>query len=290
MYDIITTGADKMNNKERYIRYANKNFKGKARKLVINQIELFYDSSNISKNHYNVGDEVYLKKGTFLHGLGLNPNAFDFIVDNGFIASDFNENGNKKKIFNSIGMWNIKEDCYLKDYIKLYSGATFTYNIGRGTLATKKYEVVPFGKVEEYAINLNNRDEVWSWSAEQTKEIRFMPSLSSNKVQIGFILNTENEYAKKLIYADFFNKDFGKNILKYFCIKDFLNWFLSHPITPITTDRESSIMFGLPSILIEGIIVGREYENDNNKIRYIKEKLPDCYICNLDGKVIIGNK
>ena len=78
MYDIITTGADKMNNKERYIRYANKNFKGKARKLVINQIELFYDSSNISKNHYNVGDEVYLKKGTFLHGLGLNPNSLSY--------------------------------------------------------------------------------------------------------------------------------------------------------------------------------------------------------------------
>lgn len=275
-----------MTDKDRYIEYTNKNFKGKAREIVLKQIELFYEDSNISNNHYNIGDEVYLKKGTFLHGLGLNPNAFDFIVDNGFIASDFNENGNTKKIYNSIGMWNLKEDCYLKDYIKLYSGATFTYNVGRGVSANQKYKVVPFGKVEEYAIELNNKKDVWSWSAEQTKEIRFMPSLASKKVQIGFILNMDSDYAKKLIYADFFNKDFDEKILKYFCVKQFLDWFLSHPLTPTTTDRESSIMFGLPSKLIEGIIVGREYENDNGKIEYIKKRLPNCYICNLDGIVI----
>ena len=30
-----------------------------------------------------------------------------------------------------------------------------------------------------------------------------------------------------------------------------------------------------------------EFENDGSKLKYIKEKLPDCYICNLDGKVIV---
>lgn len=275
-----------MNIKDKYIKYTEKNFKGKSKELVLNQIDLFYENVSIEKKHYNVGDNVFLKKGTFLHGLGLNPNAFDFIVENGFIASDFNENGNTKKIFNSIGMWNLQKDCYLKDYIKLYSGATFTYNVGRGSTAVQKYKVVPFGKVEEYAIELNNKNDVWSWTAEQTKEIRFMPSLASNKVQLGFILNMESDYAKKLSYADFFNKNFDENVLKYFCVKQFLDWFLSHPITPLVTDREASIMFGLPSDLIEGIIVGRQYENDDEKLNYIKIKLPDCYICNLDGKVI----
>lgn len=275
-----------MTNQEKYIKYTEKNFKGKAKQLVLNQIDLFYQNVKIKRKHYSIGDDIYLKKGTFLHGLGLNPDAFDFIVDNGFIASDFNENGNTKKIYNSIGMWNLSKDCFLKDYIKLYSGATFTYNVGRGSTAIQKYKIVPFGKIEEYAIELNNKTDVWSWSAEQTKEIRFMPSLASNKVQIGFILNMESDYAQKLIYADFFNKDFDENILKYFCVKQFLDWFLSHPLTPLVTDRESSIMFGLPSVLIEGIIVGREYEKDIDRLEYIKKKLPECYICNLDGKVI----
>ena len=56
-----------------------------------------------------------------------------------------------------------------------------------------------------------------------------------------------------------------------------------------TTDRESAIIFGLPISLIEGIFIGRKTENDINALNYIKEKLPNCYICNLDGKVIVGN-
>ena len=57
----------------------------------------------------------------------------------------------------------------------------------------------------------------------------------------------------------------------------------------LTTDRETAIMFGLPPSLIEGIFVGRILEKDKDALAYIKSKLPDCYICNLDGKVIIGN-
>ena len=38
------------------------------------------------------------------------------------------------------------------------------------------------------------------------------------------------------------------------------------------------------------ILVGRKLENNKEALKYIKSKLLDCYICNLDGKVIIGNK
>ena len=58
----------------------------------------------------------------------------------------------------------------------------------------------------------------------------------------------------------------------------------------ITEGRESAIMFGISPILIEGVLVGRKIENDKESLNYIKSKLPDCYICNLDGKVIVGNK
>lgn len=49
-------------------------------------------------------------------------------------------------------------------------------------------------------------------------------------------------------------------------------------------------MFGLPSNLIEGVLVGRKFENDNNSLELIKKKLPNCYICNVEGKVIVGNR
>ena len=49
-------------------------------------------------------------------------------------------------------------------------------------------------------------------------------------------------------------------------------------------------MFGLPTSLIEGVFLGRKLEQDKQAFEYIKKKLPDCYICNLDGKVIVGNE
>ncbi len=52
------------------------------------------------------------------------------------------------------------------------------------------------------------------------------------------------------------------------------------------TDRESAILFGIPANVIEGVLVGREYERDNNRLSEIKSLLPNCYICNLEGKVI----
>lgn len=57
-------------NKEKYIEYAKNTFKGKALELVLNNIKLFYDDTVIEKNNkYNIGDDVYLKKGTFMHGI-----------------------------------------------------------------------------------------------------------------------------------------------------------------------------------------------------------------------------
>ena len=53
------------------------------------------------------------------------------------------------------------------------------------------------------------------------------------------------------------------------------------------TDRESALLFGIPSSMITGILVGRKYEKDNNILKEIKNLLPNCYICNLDGKVIV---
>ena len=101
----------------------------------------------------------------------------------------------------------------------------------------------------------------------------------------------ESNYAKKVAKQDVWNPEYRtEDIMKYFCSKYFLAEMLEGKFNAATTDRESAIMFGITPRLIEGVLVGRKIENDKQALNYINSKLPDCYICNLDGKVIIDNK
>lgn len=287
-----------MKTKEEYINFANNNFEGKALELVIENINLYYkENVFVEKNKYSLGEDVFVKKGTFLHGLGGSPDSynnfriFDFVCKNGFIGGDFNERPTVK-ILNSVGMWNIRKDQLLSQYIKDYSGVTIKYRVGNREIGlTDYYELCNCDNMENRLKELNNQEEVWQWSCEQTKEVRFVPSLFSEKNQIAFILNMESEYAKECARYDVWNLEFrNEDIMKYFCSKYFLPEMLEGNFNAATTDRESAIMFGLSPKLIEGILVGRKIENDKESLEYIKSKLPDCYICNLDGKVIVGNK
>lgn len=279
-------------NKQNYIEYAKKTFQGKALELVLNNIELFYKNEKIEKNKYQVGEEVKLKKGTYMHGIpGLLDN-FDWIVENGFISNDFTEENIHNKIRHSIGMWVIQKDCLLQEYIKNYSGFTITYTIGRGPGSKEVTKLIPYHKFDEETEKINNDENIWMYWGDQTKEIRFMPSLVSNKRQIAFILNMESDYAKEMIKKDVWNIELVEKELKEFLDYRYYENFLKERVnrTAQTTDRESAIMFGLPATLIEGVLVGRKLEQDKDSLKHIKEKLPDCYICNIDGKIISGNK
>ena len=262
-------------NKQNYIKIINEKISGSAKDILLKQIDLFYDINNqIEKNKYDIGESVKLKKGTFIHGIFGELENFDFTIKNGFISTDFTSITRQNKIKYSVGMWNIQTDMLLKDYINQYSGFTISYSIGRGPEAKTISKLIPFHKFDLVTEKINNDNEIWTYYGEQTKEVRFIPSLVSDKKQIAFILNMESDYAKKLDYRykeKFINQDrVNRNA--------------------ITTDRESAIMFGLPINLVEGIFVGRKLEMDEKKLKYIKPKLPDCYICNLDGKVVVGNK
>lgn len=276
-------------NKQQYIEYTKKTFQRKALELVLNNIELFYEKKEIKKNKYHVGEEVKLKKGTYMHGIpGLLDN-FDWIVENGFISNDFTEENIHNKIRHSIGMWVIQKDCLLQDYIKEYSGFTITYTIGRGPGSKEVTKLIPYHKFDEVTEKINNDENIWMYWGDQTKEIRFMPSLVSNKRQIAFILNMESDYAKEMIKKDVWNIELVEEELKEFLDYRYYENFLKERVnrTAQTTDRESAIIFGLPSSLIEGVLVGRKLEQDKASLKHIKEKLPDCYICNIDGKIIV---
>ena len=278
--------------KEDYIRIDKKKIRGKVRKIVIEQIDKYYSilDYKISYTTYKVGDIVYLKKGTLLRGTYRNIDGLIDIVANGLIASIFT-NGRLSKYPSCVSVWSLKNDYKLKDYINYYSGGTIKYN---GLLINNEYsqecstEIIPCDEM----CNINKyilKNKCRMWTMEQTKEARFMPSLIQDIVEIGIIFNGDC----KLLNGDILNPD---NIDDK-TVKEFINEYYDinsfikdrHKKDDYFTDRESAIIFGIPSNYIEGILVGRTYEKDENILNEIKKMLPNCYICNLDGRVIVGN-
>ena len=225
--------------KEEYIKITNEILNGKSKDVMLSQIENYFlakDNFKIDKPKYNISDKVKLKKGTLLHGTYENFNGLKLIVQNGLVSNFFTEKVRGTKYPSSVGVWNLKKDYDLNEYINFYSGGTIRYN----NLYNKetKTEVIPYS-------DMKNINEIISGNMD-------------NEVLKDFVV--DKYYDRFLI--DVKNKD------------DFF------------TDRESAVLFGIPSNFIEGILVGRTYENDEKMLKNIKELLPNVYICNLDGIVI----
>ena len=87
--------------KEKFIEYVNDNFSLETQKIVLEHIELFYDTADVIKNRYDVGEDVFLKKHTYIHGIpGLKDN-FAWIIDNGFISYNFTSRKESRCIFHT---------------------------------------------------------------------------------------------------------------------------------------------------------------------------------------------
>lgn len=277
-------------NKDNYIDAVKNNNKctQSAKELLISQIEKYYKFKNnnyIYNNKYNIGDEVYLKKGTLLHGTYKNLEGLLEIANNGLISSWFiNSRGTKYP--SSVGVWNLKQDYLLKEYINLYSGGTVSYFNQLNN--DKESELIPYNEMNNFINKVKSKNYL-AWNMEQTKEARFMPSLVQNHVQIGIIFNGDNEYVKDLLKGDILNPNNIDDILvESFVNEHYYSQFIKDRLNKddFFTDRESAILFGIPANYIEGILVGRDYEKNKEILNEIKKLLPNAYICNLDGKVI----
>ena len=272
-------------NKEDYIKLVNEKIGDNARKLLLNQIERYYDALNNYKpktSNYKVGDLVKLDKGTLLHGTYKNIDGLEKIAKEGLIC-DLIVEGRKSKYPLTVGVWNLQKNYYLKDYIDFYSGGTVRFV----SEDKKSTEVIPYSRMSTFMNYVKNKD-YFRWEMEQTKEARFMPSYEQEKVQIGIIFNVNNVYVKELLKCDILSDSISDIDVKPFVGEWYYERFLKDRKAKdaFFTDRESAIIFGLPACFIEGILVGRTYENDNDMLNKIKTLLPNCYICNLDGKVI----
>ena len=276
-------------NKEDYIRISKEKLNENSSKIMIHQIEEYYNTKNyVINKKYNVGDIVKLERGTLLHGTYKNLDGLKEIAKDGLISSWFID-GRISKYPSGVGVWNLKEDYLLKDYIIFYSGGTIKYSglLENGEYSQKvKTGIIPYDKMNDIN-NIIKNNPCRIWNLEQTKEARFMPSLVQDQVQIGIIFDKDG--AKELIKGDILNPNYLNDIdIKEFVNADYYDRFIIDRKNKddFFTDRESAILFGLPSNLIEGILVGRKYEKDIEVLKEIKSLLPNSYICNLDGIVI----
>ena len=274
-------------NKETYIRITKSKLNKLSADIMIKQIEKYDEAKSfkLPNHNYKVGDEVILKKGTLLHGTYKNIEGLKEIVKDGLISSWFID-GRLSKYPSSVGVWNLKKDYPLKEYINFYSGGTVKYFNQLDN--NKETEVISFSDISTLVNKVIEKGYL-AWKMEQTKEARFMPSLVQDKVQIGIIFNGDNKYTKELLKGDILQYENINDVeVKEFVNDKYYERFLIDRKNKddFFTDRESAILFGLPANLIEGILVGREYEKDQSKLNEIKKLLPNAYICNLEGKVI----
>lgn len=280
-------------NKKHYVEITKEKLTNeKSKMIMINQIERFYNYKENylnESNKYNTGDLVRLKKGTLLHGTYKNFEGLKEIVKNGLISSWFID-GRLSKYPSSVGVWNLKKDCLLKDYINFYSGGTNlyagVYENGNDTQMNKT-DVIPYDKMNLILDEVMKVD-CHMWTLEQTKEVRFMPSLVQNRVQVGIIFNGESKEIKNMLLGDILSGNISDEDVREFVNPDYYENFIRERKNKndFFTDRESAVLFGIPSNFIEGILVGRKYETDSTMLNKIKELVPNSYICNLDGIVI----
>ena len=268
-------------NKELIIKNTKKIFKGDLQRIVLNQTKDYFELAESDyriKNGYKIGDDVILNENHLLHGIGKHTDIIKEFAERGIVSPDYFGSYIEHAFCYEAAFWNVKSEIKLKDYIINYSGIIAKYN--------NSYEQVPYKKLDDFVEKMKEVNP-FKWTSESSMEIRFMPSLAKNDNQIGFIVNTENEVAQKLRKNSVFKETFNKRYALKFVNPKSKNKFKKEGFVGAFFDRADYIIFGIPKNCIEGIIVGRIVENSEKYLKQLKDLFPNCYICNLDGKVIM---
>ncbi len=267
-------------NKETIIQNSKEKFRGKLLDIVLSQIDNYFELDNLGNvinNPYKIGDDVKLTKNHLLHGIGSHTDIINTFAERGILSPDFLGTNINHAFCYTSAFWNVKENITLKKYVENYSGIVAKIN--------KEYYQVPYKKIDEFVEKIRVVDH-WLWTAESSMEIRFMPSLARDINQVGFIVNMENELCKRLRQNSVFSESFNKEYALEFVNEKSKDKFLKKGFKEDYFQRADYLILGVPKNVIEGIIVGRILERNQENLNKIKELFPNCYICNLEGKVI----
>lgn len=278
-------------NKEEKKHIIHKYFKFKKQTidLFTKQLDEFYKLENNytnAENTYKVNDNVMLDKNTLIHGSRATIETLDKISKNGLIAPEFLDtytkiDKNKKKPF-VVEFWKSAESISLKGFIDKYCGVTIEVR-GKDDKVFNRI-ISPIDSIEKEILNLQGyRDYI----IYQNQEQRYLPNEYNHNATMAFIV-TQNKENENLLKNDIFSTNFDKQILKSIIPKWFYKKYMKNRNFDISeTGRERAIIYGIPACLIEGILVNREIEQNIEVLNKIKVIFPKCYICNIDGKVIV---
>lgn len=271
-------------NKELIIKNAKEKFNGELLDIVLKQIDTYFElkeSSYQVKHNYQVNDQVILNENHLLHGIGKHVDLIEIFAERGVTSPDFFDTTVNHAFCYTAAFWNVKGEIPLQEYIENYSGIVANVN--------DEYWQVPYKHLDEFVEILKDVNH-WKWSAESSMEIRFMPSLARDINQVGFIVNTENALSKDLRKNSVFKEPFSKDYAYEFVTNksNGKDKFLKEGFKDDFFLRADYLIFGLPANTIEGILVGRLVENNQEHLTTLKKLFPNCYICNLDGKVILN--
>lgn len=263
-------------------------------KKNLNDIECFekyyelyktIEEEKFDAKDYSIGDDVFLEKGTLLHGIkSFNVEKIKEIKKNGFLFGEyFGKEVAQQKY--CVCFWVMNDKTSIKEYVNKYSSET----IHLQNRITKKYKqiYIPFNydvrDRQKMFKSINNF--IYSINfVRDSKENQFLPSLNKTDDYIGFILR--NSFTDKIKEYDIYDGNLSINELSVFLPEWVINKTIKKKI-PTQTDHEIAVLYGLPSNIIEGIIVGRLVESNKDSLKSIKTIFPNCYICNIDGKVIL---
>lgn len=261
-----------------YENVVKSQFKGKTKDLILSQINNFYEveKQSFKRKKYKLGDDVVLNKGNLMTGFKFDIDYLNLVSKDGKICGDYSGIETKHGVKWAVSTWKFSKKIKLKDYVAKYSGMTVVYN--------DVYEIIPYGALDKFVESLK-RKEHFIWEAESTREMRFLPNDIRKNGTIALIFNVRHKICENLLknelQQDFIPEEIRlspnlneKNKTRVLMEKGF-------------GERCAYIIFGIPRNCIEGIFVNRQIEKNKKQLLKIKSLFPDCYICNIDGKVII---
>ena len=278
-----------MSNDNKPIDYINKSNLADEVKKKFNEFYNYLEGFKFDENKngkYKIGDDVILNKGTLLHGIkSYSKDKLLNIKKDGIIFSEYRGTEVLQQKF-CVCFWIMNDKIKLSEYIDYYSGDTIYL---KNRFCNKFDNIyIPYSSYDDrFSLFKNvNYLKYKIHFVRESKENRFMPSFSlkSKDDYVAFILN--NKYTDKILDYDLYQGKIELDIIKKFIPE----WAVKATVLnklPTQTDHEISIIYGLPSSFIEGVLVGRLVESNLNYLKEIKSIFPNCYICNLDGKVIM---
>lgn len=272
-------------DKNNFVDIAKQKLKGKALDIILRQIDNFFElkDKNIKKQTYSVGDTVFLNKNMFLHGFR-DLAVVDIGSKYGVISRNFTTNDpvREPKIKNCASLFHIKKKISLKQYIINHSGLQVDFCDG-----LTKSELIPFGEVDKFMSQIRKKTFP-AFGMVLPMETSFIPNLMNKRPQIAFIINGTDSKCKNLLENNLLNKKFDINLVLNF--HEFYNEKLKEKFLQDDKDsyydRIAYILFGIPNNMIEGILVGEIVEKNKSVLSKLKKAFPNCYICNIFGKVI----